>query len=142
VKQFYQKLAWYPPAETKIPLRAILSALLSKSSDFEKILCSFLKVERCVLGNSGRSLLSSLLEIFKQGDNDERNQVLIPGYTCYSVAASVARAGLKIRTYDLDPLSLEPDLDSVNKAAGEETLAIITQQSFRYSDSRKQDSAK
>jgi dTDP-4-amino-4,6-dideoxygalactose transaminase len=130
VKQFFQKLAWYPPAETKIPLRAILSALLSKSNDFEKTLCSFLKVERCVLGNSGRSLLSSLLEILKQGDNDERNEVLIPGYTCYSVASSVARAGLKIRTYDLDPLSLEPDLDSVTKAAGEETLAIIIQHLF------------
>jgi dTDP-4-amino-4,6-dideoxygalactose transaminase len=130
VSKFFKKLAWYPPAETKIPLRAILSALLSKSSDFEKTLCSYLKVERCVLGNSGRSLLSSLLEILKQGDNDERNEVLIPGYTCYSVAASVARAGLKIGTYDLDPLSLEPDLDSVTKAAGEETLAIITQHLF------------
>jgi len=130
VKQFFKKLTCYPPAETKIPLRAILSALLSKSSDFEKTLCSYLKVERCVLGNSGRSLLSSLLEILKQGDNDERNEVLIPGYTCYSVAASVARAGLKIRTYDLDPLSLEPDLDSATKAAGEETLAIIIQHLF------------
>ena len=128
--QFFKKLAWYPPAETKIPLRAILSALLSKSSNFEKTLCSYLKVERCVLGNSGRSLLSSLLEILKQRDKDERNEILIPGYTCYSVAASVARAGLKIRTYDLDPLSLEPDLDSVTQAAGDKTLSIIIQHLF------------
>jgi hypothetical protein len=61
--QFLKKLPWYPPAETTIPLRAILSGFLSKSDDFEEALCNYLGVKHCVLGFSGRALLSALLEI-------------------------------------------------------------------------------
>jgi dTDP-4-amino-4,6-dideoxygalactose transaminase len=59
-----------------------------------------------------------------------RSQVLIPGYTCYSVAASVVRAGLGIACYDLNPQTFEPDMESVYALAGPETLAIIGQHLF------------
>ena len=45
----------------------------------------------------------------------QQDEVLIPGYTCYSVAASVVRAGLRIGVYDLDPKTLQPDIDSVKQ---------------------------
>jgi perosamine synthetase len=130
VKQFLKKLVWYPPAEVKIPWPAISDSLLSSSHDFKKYLCDYLHVKYCVLGNSGRSVLYLLLETLKRKDAEGRNEVLIPGYTCYSVAASVARAGLKIAVYDVDPSSLWPDLDSARKAANRAPLAIISQHLF------------
>ena len=130
VIKYFKKLAWYPPAESKIPLHAILSAFFSSKGNFEKTLCNYLQVKHCVLGNSGRALLYILLDALKRKDGDLRNEVLVPGYTCYSVAASVAKAGLKIRVYDLDPVTLQPDLSSLWKSASEKTLAIIFQHLF------------
>ncbi|MDL1962441.1 MAG: DegT/DnrJ/EryC1/StrS family aminotransferase, partial [Deltaproteobacteria bacterium] len=96
-------MAWYPPAEVKIPWPAIFDSLLSSSSDFKKYLYDYLQVKYCILGNSGRAVLYLLLETLKRKDEERRDEVLIPGYTCYSVAASAAKAGLKIRVYDIDP---------------------------------------
>ncbi len=36
-----------------------------------------------------------------------RDEVVIPGYTCYSVAASAVRAGLKVRPVDVQPQTLD-----------------------------------
>ena len=130
MKQFIQKLAWYPPAETKIPLRTILSALASSNGDFHQILCNYLGVEKCILGNSGRALLALLLKALWKRNGKARKEVLIPGYTCYSVAASVVRAGLKINIYDLDPGSFNPDIDDLKKKIGPQTLAVICQHLF------------
>jgi dTDP-4-amino-4,6-dideoxygalactose transaminase len=130
VIKYFKKLAWYPPAESKIPLHAILGAFFSSKSNFEKTLCNYLQVKHCVLGNSGRALLYLLLETLKKKDKDTRDEVLIPGYTCYSVAASVAKAGLKIRVYDLDPATLQPNFDSLRNSISKKTLAIIFQHLF------------
>lgn len=123
-------LFWYPPAETRISARSIVDALLGKNDDFEKDLCSYLDVESCILGNSGRALMTLLLRTLKKADTDNRDEVLIPAYTCYSVAASVVKAGLKISVYDLDPQTLRPDRDSLKRAAGNKTLAIVYQHLF------------
>ncbi len=125
-------LAWYPPAETKISFTAIIKAALnSKANSFEEKLSNYLGVSGCVLGNNGRSLLATLLrELNKLEANKKKTEVLIPGYTCYTVAASIARAGLRIRAYDMDPKTLCPDMDSIKKNTGKKTLAIIHQHLF------------
>ena len=123
-------IAWYPPAESKIPFHAISGAFFSSKGNFEKTLCDYLKVKKCVFANSGRALLYLLLETLKKKDKDIRDEVLIPGYTCYSVAASVAKAGLKIKVYDLEPATLQPDFDSLRNSISDKTLAIIFQHLF------------
>jgi len=128
--QFLKKLAWYPPAETYIPVHAILDAFLHSSSDFEKTLCEYLGVKKCILANSGRALLYLLLEALKRKYGGIRDEVLIPGYTCYSVAASIPKAGLKINAYDLDPTTLQPDFNSLRKSTSGKTLAILFQHLF------------
>ena len=75
-------------------------------------------------------MLALVLEALWKRAGKQRNEVLIPGYTCYSVAASVVRAGLKIQVYDLDPRTFQPDLDSVKQGLNERTLAIVTQHLF------------
>ena len=130
VINFLKKLAWYPPAETKVPLTAIIGAFLHSSGNFEKTLCKYLGVGHCVFANTGRTLLYLLLEALKRKDGSKRDEVLIPGYTCYSVAASIAKAGLKIKVYDLDPATLQPDFDSLRNSISDKTLTIIFQHLF------------
>ena len=119
-----------PPAETQIPWSAILSAFGRQCANFENDLCRYIDVDHCILGESARTLLFVLLEELKKKDNGRRDEVLIPGYTCYSVAAAVAKANLKISVYDLDPRTFCADLDSLEKAISEKTLAVITQHLF------------
>lgn len=111
-------------------MHAILGAFLHNSGNFEKTFCKYLGVEQCVFANSGRTLLYLLLEILKRKDRGIRDQVVIPGYTCYSVAASVAKAELKIKVYDIDPATLQPDFNSLRKLNSGKTLAIIFQHLF------------
>ena len=121
---------WYPPAEAALPLWTIIRSALWGGDDFSLEIRKFLNTRGCVLCISGRALLSRLLMALKGKADSKRNQVLIPGYTCYSVAASVVRAGLSIACYDLNPQTFKPDMESVHAMAGPETLAIIGQHLF------------
>jgi perosamine synthetase len=121
---------WYPPAETKIPWSAIKSAFLKESGSFKAKLCDYMNIKNCILAESARALLFRLIEILNLNDGGKRNEILIPGYTCYSVAAAIVKANLKISVYDLDPKTLQPDLISLEKAISEKTLAIIVQHLF------------
>ena len=129
-KNFFEKFLWYPPAETKIPWSAILSAFSHQSVNLKAELCSYLGVDHCILGNSARALLFKLLDALNEKGRGHRDEVLIPAYTCYSVAAAVAKAGLKITVYDLKPKTLNADPDSFKNAISEKTLAVVTQHLF------------
>jgi dTDP-4-amino-4,6-dideoxygalactose transaminase len=83
-----------------------------------------------MFGPSGRSLLYNLLKILFEKTDRLRNEVLIPDYTCYSVAAAIVKAGLKIRFYDLDPKTLTPDRNSLELNCSKLTLAVISQHLF------------
>jgi len=121
---------WYPPAETNIPLSLFIASIFSHEDNFKDKLCEYLGVEQCILGSSGRALLSELFCQLKIAAQGKRDEVLIPGYTCYSVAASVARAGLKISVYDIDPETFHPDLTSLRERMSERTLAVVVQHLF------------
>ena len=127
---FFKNLTWYPPAETRIPWSAIFSAFTRPAGNFKDELCNYLDVNHCILSDSARALLFKVLETLKTHDGGQRDEVVIPGYTCYSVAASCAKANLKVRVYDLDPMTLQPDFNSLRKATSEKTLAIIFQHLF------------
>lgn len=106
------------------------STVIPGHCDLDKLVRNRLGVKYCILGGSGRALLSLLLErLYKKG-GERRNEVLLPGYTCYSVAAAVARAGLKISLYDISLEDFSPQIDSVKRAAGSNTLAIVAQHLF------------
>jgi dTDP-4-amino-4,6-dideoxygalactose transaminase len=129
-KNTSNNLLWYPPAETKIPLSLILKSFLRIKDNDNISLQTLFHTPHFVLAENARSLLFKLLEILKDRDAGNRDEVLIPGYTCYSVAAAVAKSKLKIAVYDLDPETLFPDPDSFKNAISEKTLAVIGQHLF------------
>ena len=123
-------LFWYPPAETKIPLKAMMKCLKDSSIGAEQIIRQTTGSNNIIFGPSGRALLYHLLKALNLKQPDQRDEVLLPGYTCYSVAAAAVKAGLKIRFYDLDPKDLNPVTHSLEKNCTKRTLAVLSQHLF------------
>jgi dTDP-4-amino-4,6-dideoxygalactose transaminase len=75
---------------------------------FEKELRGYFGVRHCFAVSSGKAALVLILQALKEL-LPERDEVLIPAYTCYSVPSSIVRAGLKVRLCDMAPDSLDFD---------------------------------
>jgi dTDP-4-amino-4,6-dideoxygalactose transaminase len=75
---------------------------------FELELKAYFGVKHCFLVSSGKAALTLTLRALKEL-HPGRDEVLIPAFTCFSVPASVGRAGLRIKLCDLDPGSLDFD---------------------------------
>ncbi len=76
---------------------------------------------------SGRAAMTLILQALRKVANDpQRDEVLVPAYTCYSVPASIARAGLKFRLVDVDPRTLGMDPQALAKADFSRALAVVT----------------
>ena len=87
---------------------------------------------RHVLGiSSGRAALSLILEGLHRLRPDRR-VVAVPAYTCFTVAASVVRAGLKIYPVDINPETLDLDSSQVEALPGEQLLCILTANLFGF----------
>jgi dTDP-4-amino-4,6-dideoxygalactose transaminase len=123
----FARLKWCPPAESHLPLKALREGFGNNRHTAEICLREYTRTAHCLIGPSARALLHSLLVTLSKTTDSQRREILVPGYTCYSVAASVVKAGLKIRFYDLAPKTFSPVLSSVANACGKNTLAIISQ---------------
>jgi len=75
---------------------------------FQSELKEYFGVKHCFLVSSGKAAFALILLALKELFPD-RDEVLIPAFTCYSVPASISRAGLRIRLCDLHPDSLDFD---------------------------------
>jgi dTDP-4-amino-4,6-dideoxygalactose transaminase len=73
--------------------------------------------------SSGRAALTLLLRVLREGSN--RREVVIPAYTCFSVPSAVVRAGLTIRLCDVDPKTLDIDLNALVRLDLERVLCIV-----------------
>lgn len=58
--------------------------------------------------------------------NPERSTVILPAWTCWSVAAAVECAGLRIALVDLDPATLDFQPAALADRVGTDTLAIVS----------------
>jgi perosamine synthetase len=76
---------------------------------------------------SGRAAMVLVLRAMRSAAGvAERDEVLIPGYTCYSVPAAIERAGLVPRLCDVDPETLGITIDSLEANTTSRTLGIVT----------------
>ncbi|MDD5722587.1 MAG: DegT/DnrJ/EryC1/StrS family aminotransferase [Syntrophales bacterium] len=97
---------------------------------FEGELREYFGVRHCFTLSSGRAALTVILQALR-ALHPERRAVVIPAYTCYSVAASIVRAGLAVRLCDVDAQTLDFDyaqLESIvtgDAQASPKILAII-----------------
>jgi dTDP-4-amino-4,6-dideoxygalactose transaminase len=54
-----------------------------------------------------------------------RRKVLIPAYTCFSVASSIVKAGLEVALCDVDPETLDFEMTELQEALDRDVLAVI-----------------
>lgn len=70
--------------------------------------------------------MSLALEAMQRIADPRRRQVVIAGYTCYSVPAAVERAGLEIRLCDVDPKNLSMRTEDLRKFDFSKVLCIVS----------------
>lgn len=79
------------------------------------------------LFSTGRGAMTALLAAVKlQNSGNDRDEVIIPAYTCYSVASSVINAGLKIRLCDIDPRTLSYDEQQLRQIDLSRVVGIVS----------------
>ena len=116
-----------PPAASPIYPRDILSGIKRGFSGkkelnrFESELKEYFGVKHCFLVSSGKAALTLILQALKDM-HPERNEVLIPAFTCYSVPSAIVRAGLKVRLCDIKPDTI--DFDQLDKILAQSKLSI------------------
>jgi perosamine synthetase len=83
-------------------------------------------VRYCFLVSSGKAALALILHALKDL-HPERDEVVIPAFTCYSVPSSVLRAGLRIKLCDLsqEGLDFDPAQLSAALSGDERILAVV-----------------
>jgi dTDP-4-amino-4,6-dideoxygalactose transaminase len=89
-----------------------------------------LSIRSCHVVSTGRAGLALLLRALQRNDDRRRDEVVIPSYTCYSVAASVLKAGLKVRLGDVDPATLDFDYERLRQRDLRRVLAVIATNLF------------
>jgi dTDP-4-amino-4,6-dideoxygalactose transaminase len=119
-----------PPAGFPLAAHEVLDGMRGVISEprtrrrARRALADYLAVRRVWLFSSGRASLTVALRALA-GARPERRQVVMPAFTCYSVASAVVRAGLTVRLVDLAADGFEIDAESLERAVGDDTLAIV-----------------
>lgn len=81
--------------------------------------------------NHARTAIALLLQELHQV-YPERNEVVIPAYTCYTVAAAITRARLVVVPVDIAPSCFCYKPEALVRSVSENTLAIIVVHPFGY----------
>lgn len=125
-------MAFVAPAGTPLSLGDLASGVLRSLSagttaELRRRLCEIAARERAWLVSTGRAAMTLAFHAAKLLARDpNRVEIIIPGYTCYSVPAAIERAGLVPRLCDVDPATLSPDLDSLADLDFGRVLAIVS----------------
>jgi len=122
-----------PPAAAPVALGDLLSGLrgmLAGARELEQLRSELRRqfgVKHCFLVSSGKAAFTLILQAL-QALAPERDEVLVPAFTCYSVPSSIVRAGLRVRLCDLQPEGLDfdfPQLSALLGQGAERVLAVV-----------------
>ncbi len=123
-------LRMLPPAGVPLEGRTLLTALgrtIRANGTHEPVLrtlASRLAVPYVYTVNAGRTALWVALRALHRLQ-PERNVVAIPAYTCFSVPAAVARAGLRILPVEIHPETLDFDYAHLESLPEKNLLCVV-----------------
>lgn len=123
-----------PSVAVPISLKNILGSVWGSLKNdcieqFQKKIAKLTGFPYCILFSSGRIALKELLkELARQ--NDKRNEVIIPAYTCPTVLFSVLNADLVPVLADIEEDTFNICPKDVQKRITDQTLAIIVVHMF------------
>ena len=121
---------YIPPAGHRILWKEIFLAVYYYLVNKQTTLFSFYKKKNGqeLILNSATSSLFFLL--YKLKSQTVKNEVIIPGYSCPSVAAAVIKSGLKPVLCDLNLSDFSLDEEDLKQKINKNTLAIIQVELF------------
>lgn len=114
-----------PPVGYRISIKNALRAIVQRNKTNQKQLDDGVEMAF----DSGSAALLFLLENLKE-QNPTKSQVIVPVYTCYSIAAVIEHAGLEIVLCDLNPDTLDFNYAELEECINKNTLAIISTHFF------------
>lgn len=110
------------PPTAGLPLR--LTDLWPGRAPFAERVAQWLGVDPLQLECSGTAAMVVALRAMHRL-RPQRDEVIVPAWTCPLVALAIHRAGLKPRLCDLTPNHFDIDAAQLGALAGERTLAIV-----------------
>ena len=123
-----------PPAGNKIPIKAIARAIKDSRrswwDQFESIK-GLLPAKYLLYLSSGRAALWLLLKALSHIRPDKQ-EVIIPAYTCPAVASAILKAGLKPVLCDINLNDFGFKTENLKLKIGNDTLAVIVVHLFGY----------
>ncbi len=125
-----------PPAGTALSIGDITRIKLgwvkrhSKSPQFAGELQKLFGAEHVMPVNSGRAALLLILKAISKIQPDGKNEILLPAYTCFSVAAAVVRSGYSIRLADINPQTMDYDIEKLSGEDFSRVKAILVSSLF------------
>ncbi|MDO9583020.1 MAG: aminotransferase class I/II-fold pyridoxal phosphate-dependent enzyme [Desulfomicrobium sp.] len=131
------KFRTLPPSAAPLHGRDILAGIRAlgrpheAAEEFRQSIQKKFGVRHVFFTTSGRAGLSAGLRALRRL-NPDRDEVLLPAYTSFSVPSAVVNAGLRVSLYDLHPETLAPDLDSLAAALTPNTLCVVACHLFGY----------
>ena len=119
------------PSGIPIRTRDIVSCLGRTSSAKTEALKDRLRLllghDHAFLYSTGRAAMTALLTGMSEITADKNRQfVVIPSYTCYSVPASITKAGLSVLVCDINPHTLDYDETQLESLDWSSVLAIVS----------------
>lgn len=134
-------LSHVAPAGTRIELADLVSGVAGAwqapgdSDDLAAELRNLTGLPHAWPVSSGRAAMTTILKVMKDSSRTaDRDEVVIPAYTCYSVPAAVERAGLLPRLCDVDPATLAMDPAALERCDFSRVLAVVTSNLYGIPD--------
>jgi hypothetical protein len=126
---------YQPPALSPVSPAALLAGFAAavghsrvSKQDVASELTRCYQATDALLTDSGTSaLVIALRTLLPRGGT-----IAYPAYACIDITAAALRANVSVRLYDLDPMTLSPDLDSLRKTMERGVDAVLVAHLFGY----------
>jgi perosamine synthetase len=92
---------------------------------FREAIAARFGVDHVFVASTGRAGLTLILRAMRAWIEPRRDEVIVPSYTCYSVPASIVRAGLRVRIVDINPSTLDYDWQELEATDFSRVAAIV-----------------
>lgn len=121
-----QPPVWSPIPASALPKLIVQSARLAADPrpELRSLLLERYGFAGCLLSASGTHALQIALSTLTK-EAEGSSPVLLPAFTCYEVATAAVGARARVALYDIDPLTLEPDWESVMIAGRSGAAALV-----------------
>jgi len=126
-----------PPVYSPLSLGAIVESLAAAArgeaerASLEADLAETFSADRVILTGSGTQALQLALAGVRP-TNSEGRVVAMPAYSCYDLVTAAVGAGVRVRFYDVDPVTLTPDVDSLRAVLHDGVSAVVAANLYGY----------